>query len=244
MFGWIHSFVSALFAWLTYVFFPISVIRDCLKGNLQDSPVRVMGGFWIAPVILMLVTNALILHFYGIELNSNPYLAIFYLVIPACGFVVEALILFVVLRAFGVKATLGLVFLCFSMFVIYAPINSWAQIANAIRSDELLVLLKSQHLSLSGTVLYLFQHATEINEQQLNNTPLPKDVYYYAGMASGVIYLLSATLVAECVSQMLELQRPMAYLATAVVSAINLIPGIFLSLVQASMTFAFAVPRS
>jgi hypothetical protein len=241
--GWINALISPVLSWLTYVYSPTTLIRECTTDNLRDSPIQVMAACWIAPITLMLVTNALVLHFYGIDLKSDPYLAVFYLVIPACAFVTEAFILYAVLKKIGAKITLSLAFICFSMMVIYAPINNWVQTANAIQGDELLALLKSQNLSLSESFLYLLQHAAEINKK-ISSEWFSGRIYYYAQMISVVIYLFSATLVAECVSQMLNLERPKAYVATAFASAINLIPGIFLALVQACVTFAFIVPHS
>lgn len=176
------------------------------------------------------------LHFYGIELKTDPFLTITYLAFVSLKLVFEAFILFSVLRLMRVNnLTQGLVFICFSVVVTYAPLFSWIDVPQAMHLDDVLIFLKSLHLSVTDTVWYFFQHASEINEHLKQPVPglLP-----YADMASNAIYLLSAMLVAECLSQMLNIEKPRAYLATAIALTLNLIPAMLVGLLQAAVTFS------
>jgi hypothetical protein len=61
-------------------------------------------------------------------------------------------------------------------------------------------------------------------------------------MAGIVIYLISTTLLAESVSQMLLVERRKAYVATAIATTLNYIPAILLGLFQIAVVFASLSP--
>src|SRR5260370_38574272 len=118
----------------------------------------------------------------------------------------------------SVNASPGMAFVCFSLIVIYTPLFSWIGIPQAVHTYDLLTLLKSQHLNFADTIQYFFDNAKEINEKLAYSAP---QVVVNISVAGTVVYLVSATLLAESVSQMLDVERPKAYMATAVATTLN-----------------------
>jgi hypothetical protein len=132
-------------------------------------------------------------------------------------------------------------FVSFSIIVIYAPLFSWIGIPQAVHMYDLLSLLKSQHLGFADTISYFFAHVKEINQKLAYSVPV---VILYINMAGVVIYLISATLLAECLSQMLHVERRKAYVATAIATTLNYIPAILVGLFQIAVVFASLSPQT
>jgi hypothetical protein len=165
MLNWPQNLFAALFAWMVHLFSPYSVIRESFEQNVQDSPRNVVGRFWFIPIVLILGTDFVVLHFYGAELATYWPLTLLYLAFVSLKMVFEAFILFVVLRLMNVRVSQGVAFVNFSIIVIYAPLFSWIGIPQAVHTYDLLTLLKSQHLNFADTISYFFEHAKEINEK-------------------------------------------------------------------------------
>ena len=179
------------------------------------------------------MTDAAVLYFYGIGLQSEPFWVL-YLTFTALKLICEAVILFVVLRLMRVQVTLGMAFVCFSIVAIYSPLFGWAGVPQAAHLYDVMTVLKAQHLGVMDTVSYFWHHAVEINKA----LPMP-DIVQYLAIVARVISLISLTLVAECLTQILQLKRPKAYAATAIASVLNLMPTILLGLSQVALIFAF-----
>jgi hypothetical protein len=226
-------FTSAL-DWPRQLFSPLSVVRDSLNRSLQNDTRTLIGAYWSFPIILAVLTDAVVLHFYGIEFKDEPAFSVLYLTFTSLKLIFEAFILFAVLRLMRVKVTQGMVFVCYSIVAIYSPLFGWAEIPRAAHLYDVMTLLKAQHFGVMNTVSYFWRHAVAIN----NAMPSP-DIVPYLAVVTRAISLLSLTLVAECLAQMLKLERPKAYTATAIASVFNLIPTILLGLSQMALIFAF-----
>jgi hypothetical protein len=229
-----QAIFTSAFDWPRQLFTPLSVIRESLNRNLQYDTPTLVQTYWSFPIILAVLTDALVLHFYGIEFKNEPAFSVLYLTFTSLKLVFEAVILFVVLRLMRVQITLGMAFVCFSIVAIYSPLFGWAEIPRAAHFYDLMTLLKAQHLGVKDTVSYFWHHAVAINSA----IPVP-DIVTYLAVVTRAISLLSLMLVAECLTQILKLERPKAYTATAIASVLNFIPTILLGLSQAALIFAF-----
>jgi hypothetical protein len=239
--GLSQTIITTIFDWARHVFSPLSLVRESLRQNLQNDIGTLFGRYWITPIILTIVTDAVVLHFYGIEFKSDPSLTLLYFAFGCLKIVLETFILFGILRLMGVQVTQGIAFVCFSIAVTYAPLLGWIGVPQAVHLYDILVFLRSQHLSVTDTISFFVSHAKEINEKLAQPVP---PIVPYLGMASNAINLLSATLVAECVAQILSLSRGKAYVATAIAFALNLFPAMLLGLLQIALIYAYIQARS
>ena len=108
VFGWPQAMIAAVLSWFRNLFSPVSLVRESIEGNLQDDVVSLFARYWVVPIIVILATNAVILHQFGIELKSDPALFLLYMAI-ACGrLVFEAFILVCVLWIMGIRVPQGL----------------------------------------------------------------------------------------------------------------------------------------
>ena len=185
----------SVFDWSRYIFAPLSLVRESMERNLHEDPRRLILNCWVFPALLTVCTNALVLHFYGIDFENERLVALGYVAFAGLKILAEAFILFGVLRMMHVDVTPGLTFVCFSIVVAYSPLFSWIGIQETVHSYDILALLKAEHLGVADSSSYMFSHAKEINEKL--TVPIPAIVPYLA-VASYAIYLFSATLVAEC----------------------------------------------
>jgi hypothetical protein len=177
-----------------------------------------------------------VLHFYGIELRTDPFLTLFYLAFASSKLILEALILFIVLRVMGEKVTQGVVFVCYSIAVTYAPLFGWIDIPTTVHTVDILELLRSQHLNLTDTAVYYFQHAKELNDKL--GQPLPI-VRPYLGVLTNGLYIISTMLVAECLAQVSNIAKPRAYIATALATILNIVPQMLVAQFWITLTFEF-----
>lgn len=236
-----QSIISALFAWLIQLFQPYSIIRSIFERNLQDNPSGIVGNFWLIPIVLLLGTDFIILRFYGLDFTSYWPLTFLYLAFVSLKLVFEAFVLFAVLRLMDVNVTPGMAFANFSLIVVYTPLFSWIGIPQAAHTYDLLSLLRSQRLNFADTITYLFAHAKEINEKLAYSAPLfVQDI----SVVGAVVYLISATLLAESISQMLNVGRPKAYVVTAIANTLNYIPAVLVGLFQIAAVYASLNPQS
>ena len=236
-----QSIIAALFAWLVQLFRPYSIVRAIFEQNLQDNPSGIVASFWFIPIVLLLGTDFVVLHFYGADFATYWPLTLLYLAFVSLKLVFEAFVLFAVLRLMSVNVTPGMAFVCFSLIVIYTPLFSWIGIPQAVHTYDLLTLLKSQHLNFADTVTYFFVHAKEINEKLAYSAPR---VVLNISVAGSVVYLISATLLAELVSQMLNVERPKAYVVTAIATTLNYIPAVLVGLFQIAIVYASLSPQN
>jgi hypothetical protein len=208
---------------------------DAAHGRLTVS--GIIRGFWLFPILLILVTNGIVLRFYGIELKSEPLLAVVYLTFACFNIIADAFILFSVLRLSGVAAKQAEAFLCFSILAVYAPLFMWMNVPNTVHSFDIVTYLKAQHLSLKDTVIYFFKHAKEIGE----TLPGPLSALFPSlWIASYAVYLLATTLVAECVVHFMKADRLKAYMATGLASALTFIPQILVGAGEMVLLFMYA----
>ena len=91
-------------------------------------------------------------------------------------------------------------------------------------------------LGITDTLSYFIEHAKEI-ERKIT-LPISMVSPYLAVIATA-LSLLSATLVAECLSQFVKIDRPKAYIATAVASTLNLLPIIVFGAFRLTLVFAY-----
>jgi hypothetical protein len=234
--GWLQAAIMAVFDWARYICAPLWLVRESIERNLHEDPRRLILNSWVFPVLLTIGTNALVLRFYGIDFENERLVALGFVVFAALKMLVEAFILFGVVRLMRAEVTVGLTFVCFSIVVVYSPQFSWIGIQETVHSYDILALLKAQHLGVADTISYFFDHAKEINEKL--TVPIPAMVPYLA-VASYAIYLFSTTLVADCLAQVFRLDRPKAYTATVIASVVNYLPVIVFGLFQVALTYAF-----
>jgi hypothetical protein len=236
IFGWPRAVITSILDWSRYVFSPLSLVRESILKNLHNDVSVLVYTYWLFPILLIIATDAVVLHFYGIEFKIDQAFTLLYLAFACLKLFFGAFILFGVLRIMRVKVTQGIVFLCFSIVVMYAPLFSWIGVPQAVHLYDVLTLLKAQNLGAADTLSYFWHHAREINETLAQ--PLPA-IAPYLTMVSYAISLLSSMLVAECLAQMLEMQRPRAYIASAIASVLNYVPAILLGLFQIILVFAY-----
>jgi hypothetical protein len=239
--GLSQTSIATVFDWARHVFSPLSLVRESLRQNLQSDIGALFRRYWITPIVLTIFTDAVVLHFYGIEFKSDPPLTLLYFTFGCLKIVLEAFVLFGLLRLMRAQVTQGIAFVCFSIVVTYAPLLGWIGVPQAVHLYDVLAFLRSQHLSVTDTITFFVSHAKEINEMLAQPVPA---IVPYLGMASNAVNLLSAMLVAECLAQILRLGRGKAYAATAIASALNLIPAMLLGLFQIALIFAYIQARS
>jgi len=183
--------ISPVISWWRFVFSPLSLIREGLHNSDEDVG-HIIRNYWAFPILLVVVTNGLALHFYGIELKSEPLLAVAYLTFAGLNIILDAFIFFVVLRFCGVAVSQRMAFLCFSIMAVYTPLFSWTNIPSTVHTFDLVSYLKAQHLSFNDAISFWFAQTKEINEKL--STPVPM-LAPYLSSASAAVYLLSTTLV-------------------------------------------------
>lgn len=228
--------IESVSEWATLVFRPLELFTYVIRDKPGSDAIKVMTRFWWLPIFFTVLVDGATLHTFGIELNSEPVFSLAYTTISILKPFCEAILLYYVLRLMKIDITLELVFICYTMTVIYAPIFSWLKIPSLIQNYSLLVHLKSQHLDATGTFQYFTAHSKEIMKSI--SLPFPSVAPYLSSFSS-VISLLASTLVAECISQSGEISRPKAYAATAVATAANVIPfAIFVS-TQLLLVYAY-----
>ena len=241
MLNWPQSVITALFVWLVYLFRPYAAIGDIFEQKLQDSPSAIVGKFWFIPIALTLSTDFVVLRFFGADFANYWPLTLLYLAFVSLKLVFEAFVLFAVLHLMKVDVSPGMSFVCFTLIVIYTPLFSWIGIPQAVHMYDLVALLKSQHLNFADTITYFVAHATEINKKIAYSAPT---VVLYINACGVVIYLISTTLVAEALSQMLDVGIRKAYVITAVATTLNYVPAILIGLFQIALAFASLSPQT
>jgi hypothetical protein len=236
MFGLPQAIITAVFDWARYLFAPLDLIRETSAQHLESNTGRLIVGYWSAPIVLCIVVDALVLRSYGIKLESDAELTLLYLTFAILKVLAGGYLLFLVLRLTGVKVTSGVTLLIFSITVVYSPLFSWIGIPQAAFTYGVAATLRAQNLGLSDALSYFLEHAKEISEQvgRPNQT-----IGQYLSMFSYGFYLLSTMLVAECLTQMVEVERRKAYVITAIGCALNLAPVFIFNLSQIALVFPY-----
>ena len=232
---------AAVLNWLRGLLEPISVVRECIQKGLQGDKTSLFTQFWAVPVAVILVTNWFVLDVVHIEIKSRPVLFILYVFI-ACGrLILEAFILISVLRLFKLRIPSGLVLVCYTIEVVYAPLFSWINVPTSIRTHEMLLFMKSQNVTLENIIPYFFQHIDLINQNV--GPPIPA---YNAelAVASWCMNLLAATLVAECISQAGKIERRWAYICVILGQVGDILSTVGMTLAQIFLTFTYMNAQS
>jgi hypothetical protein len=235
-FGIPQAFLAPVFDWVVHVFSPLTMVRGCVAERLQEDVGKLLRTYWFFPILLTIVTDGIVLHFYGIELKSEPLFTLLYLTFAAIKLLIVAFILLGILRLMKVRTSQGLVFVCVTVITIYNPLFSWIGIPQSISMFTLLTILKTQHLGFEDTMKYMWNHAHSISLQTAR--PL-QAMTPFLDVVSIIISLFSATLVAECLAQLLMLERRKAYVATAVASVLTLLPTMLFGTFQLMLIFAY-----
>jgi len=236
MLGLPQAITAALFDWARYLFAPFDVIRETIAQGLQNNTGRLIVGYWSAPIFLCIVTDALMLRSYGIRLESDTLLTLLYLTFGILKVLAGGYLLFLVLCLMRVRVSRGLALLIFSITVIYSPLFNWLGIPQAAYTYGVASALRAQNLGVADTLSYFLEHAKDISDQ----VGMPDTaVGQYLSMFSYGIYLLSTTLVAECVSQMLGVKKSKAYVITAVGCALNMLPIFIFNLSEVALVFPY-----
>ncbi|MGA2311769.1 MAG: hypothetical protein ABSF87_05295 [Xanthobacteraceae bacterium] len=107
MLGMSQAIITALFDWARYLFAPFDLIRETATLGLENNTSRLIVGYWSAPIFLCIVADALVLRTYGIKLESDTVLTVFYLAFRVLRVLFGGYLLFAVLRLMNVKVSPG-----------------------------------------------------------------------------------------------------------------------------------------
>ncbi|MGA2311770.1 MAG: hypothetical protein ABSF87_05300 [Xanthobacteraceae bacterium] len=119
---------------------------------------------------------------------------------------------------------------------MYSPLFSWIGIPQAAYTYGIAATLRAQNLGLADTLSYFLKHTTEISE----HVGIPNQTMnQYLAMLSYGVYLVSTMLVAECLTQMLAIEKRKAYVMTAVGCALNLLPMFVFNMSQIVLIFPY-----
>jgi hypothetical protein len=234
--GWPFTIIPPVFNWLRSFFAPVAIVRECIKNNLQDDLTNLFGQYWAVPGMAILATNAFVLHQFGIEIKSDPVLIALYLLV-ACGrLIFEAFVLVIVLWLLKLRVQQGLVLVCYTIAVVYAPLFNWLSIPASLHQHAILSFIKNQNVETGDLFSYFFKNIEVITGS--TGSAFPK---YWAeiGAANWCMNLISGTLVAECISQAGNVRRQRVYVAVFLAQVADVIPTVLLTLVQTLITFSY-----
>jgi hypothetical protein len=234
--GWPFTIIAPVLNWIRSVFAPVAIVRECIKNNLQEDMPTLFGNYWAVPGMAILATNAFVLHQFGIELKSDPVLIALYLFVACMRLVFEAYVLVVVLGLLKLRVPQGLVLVCYTIAVVYAPLFSWLSIPASLHQHAILSFIKSQNVEAGELVSYFFKNIDEITRS--TGPPFPK---YWAeiGAANWCVNLISGTLIAECITQVGKVRRQRVYVAVFLAQVADVIPTILLTVIQLFITFSY-----
>jgi hypothetical protein len=194
------------------------------------------GNYWAVPGMAILATNAVVLHQFGIELKSDPVLIALYLFVACMRLVFEAYVLIVVLGLLKLRVPQGLVLVCYTIAVVYAPLFSWLSIPASLHQHVILSFIKSHNVEAGELASYFFKNIDEITRS--TGPAFPK---YWAeiGVANWCVNLISGTLMAECITQVGKVGRQRVYVAVFLAQVADVIPTVVLTVVQLFITFSY-----
>jgi hypothetical protein len=234
--GWPFTIIPPVFNWLRSFFAPVAIVRECIRNNLQDDTGNLFGQYWAVPGTAILTTNAFVLHLFGVEIKSDPVLIALYLVVACARLIFEAFVLVIVLRLLKVRVQQGLVLVCYTIAVVYAPLFNWLSIPASLHQHAILSFIKSQKIEAGDLISYFFANIEEITRS--TGPAFPK----YAveiGAANWCVNLISGTLVAECLCQAGKVLRQRVYVAVFLAQIADVIPTFLLMLIQTFITFSY-----
>jgi hypothetical protein len=147
-----------------------------------------------------------------------------------------AYVLVVVLGLLKLRVPQGLVLVCYTIAVVYAPLFSWLSIPASLHQHAILSFIKSQNVEPGDLVSYFFKNIDEITRS--TGPPFPK---YWAelGAANWCVNLISGTLIAECITQVGKVRRQRVYVAVFLAQVADVIPTILLTVIQLFITFSY-----
>jgi hypothetical protein len=234
--GWPFTIIPPVFNWLRSFFAPVEIVRECLKNNFQNDLPNLFGQYWAVPGMAILATNAFVLHQSGIDIKSDPMLIAMYLFV-ACGrLILEAFVLVMALWLLKLRVHQGLVLVCYTIAIVYAPLFNWLSIPTSLHQHAVLNFMKSQNVEAGDLASYFVNNIDVI----IRNTgsALPR---YWAelGAANWFMNLFSGTLIAECISQAGNVGRQRVYVAVFLAQVAGVIPTVLLTFVQMLITFSY-----
>jgi hypothetical protein len=234
--GWPFTIIAPVFNWFRSLFAPVAIVRECIKNNLQDDLTNLFAQHWVVPGMIILATNAFVLHQVGIEIKSDAVLIALYMLV-ACGrLVFEAFVLIIMLRLLKLRVQQGLVLVCYTIAVVYAPLFNWLSVPAWIHQHAILGFIKSQNVEVGDLPSYFLNNIQLISERF--GPPLSR----WGGEISSANWcmnLISGTLVAECISQSGNVARQRVYVAVFLAQVGDVIPTTLMSLAQTFITFSY-----
>jgi hypothetical protein len=180
--------------WAQQLINPLNVVRCSLRENYHDDLSALFVKYWAFPIVLTFAANAVVFHIYNIEITQHLEFLILYLVSLSLKLFFAAFIIHATLKVVGLESKLGVVFLCYSIIVIYSPIMSCLVIPNTFNLYSMLKQIKDLHLDLITLYHYFFDHVGELTK---NNIQTPK-AFVYAISILDVISNYSSRLCQAC----------------------------------------------
>jgi hypothetical protein len=220
--------------WLTNLFSPIDAIRDALVRRYDDVKRlrKLVHSFWLFPILLSMALDGLVFFRFGINLVQNVPFLILYTTAVALRLLAGPAILFATLAALGARMRLGLIFVCYTVVVIYSPFVSVTDMPSSFVRFETVKDVLSQNLSFLDSLSYFRDNVAALNAKH----PLDLGTLYRLfASAIGVLTLCVNVALAEVIVQAGKLDRVKAYVAVCWTGILMIFPQlIFLGMETAA----------
>jgi len=217
--------IVAIFRWSQWIANPPKLISQCLSEGYQNDTPRLIKDYWTLPIFISVAVEAIVLTTYNIDLLSTPALLLIYLLSVCLRSFIAIAILFALLKMFHIRSDFGVVAICYTIAVVYAPVFSAFEIPSFSYSISILSKLKLENVSPYDLVTYLIQHNSEFQKSNPQYGPLR----IFSDLAA-IVFLISNMLVAECLAQALSNDRFKTYAAVWLASVAGFVPSIVLNL--------------
>ena len=229
--------LRSIIEWAQQLIGPVDMVRGLLRKKYQDNLGKLIWTVWTLPITLSLAIDAIAFHAYGIEVKSQFLeFTLPYLTIQILKLFLEAALIHAILVVLRLNSRMGVVFACYSIIVIYMPVDSFLDLPYAYSSFSLLAQLKAQHLGLIETYYYFVNHNHEIAKNLIN---WPASMNYVISSVGGSISMLLTVLLAECLTQILCNDRFWTYVAVCLALWIDLVPAILYRATELLLMFSY-----
>jgi hypothetical protein len=223
--------------WAVHVFRPIEMVNQLVKKNYQDRLTETIYKFWLLPIGVSLLINAVILYSYGIDVEAHKAFSALTVVLDTVELVAECFILFGLLIAMGATVRVGDVFVCYTVIVIFSPLFTLLAAPNVYYRVSLLEQIKGQHLDFAASLKYFLNNAADL--AKLINEQLYFPGRPILGYAYETLNILLKVILAESLTQLLIFDRLKTYAAVCIASIISAFPLVISMLAQVWLIYSY-----
>jgi hypothetical protein len=222
--------------WVHYLANPSELVVLCIQESKSGSR-AVVEKFWFFPIGCSMAINAvLVLRAYGFDIQSQaPALAI-YFVYMCLKSLFGAIAITVLLSLFRFTPRRDIVFSCYTIVVMYAPIFSVLDCAGSYYQLEILSQIKAQHLDFADSFRFLRAHANEMKQSEIQAT-----VITVSAQLESAMFVVANVLTAECLTRYLMNDRFKTYLAVWLSFFVSFLPTVALNGLWSATMFRYII---